>query len=82
MFICWMQDLHSVDLEEFKYGGTNITALRLVDPEKPEMQKVVRDWASSEQRQGRKSELSTHHLSVREQLNRHIKTAKYLCNGS
>ena len=25
-------DLHLVDMEEFKYGGTNITALRLVDP--------------------------------------------------
>ena len=27
-----MQDLHMVELEDFKYGGTNITALRLVDP--------------------------------------------------
>ena len=25
-------DLHMVELEDFKYGGTNITALRLVDP--------------------------------------------------
>ena len=25
-------DLHLVDMEEFKYGGTNITSLRLVDP--------------------------------------------------
>lgn len=49
-----MQDLHSVDLEEFKYGGTNITAFRLVDPEKPELQRVVRDWIYGEQRYGRK----------------------------
>ena len=28
----FMQDLHMVELEDFKYGGTNITALRLVDP--------------------------------------------------
>nr|CAD7577210.1 unnamed protein product [Timema californicum] len=41
-------DLHSVDLEEFKYGGTNITAFRLVDPEKPELQKVVREWVYGE----------------------------------
>ena len=27
-----LQDLHMVELEDFKYGGTNITALRLVDP--------------------------------------------------
>ena len=26
------QDLHMVELEDFKYGGTNITAFRLVDP--------------------------------------------------
>ncbi|XP_072157051.1 glutamate receptor ionotropic, kainate 2 isoform X1 [Bemisia tabaci] len=37
-------DLHSVDLEEFKYGGTNITAFRLVDPEKPELLQILRDW--------------------------------------
>ncbi|XP_066999463.2 glutamate receptor ionotropic, kainate 2 isoform X3 [Anabrus simplex] len=49
-------DLHSVDLEEFKYGGTNITAFRLVDPEKPEVQKVVRDWMYGEARYGRKPE--------------------------
>ena len=30
MFI--VQDLHMVELEDFKYGGTNITAFRLVDP--------------------------------------------------
>ncbi|KAK4883092.1 hypothetical protein RN001_006411 [Aquatica leii] len=38
-------DLHGVDLEEFKYGGTNITAFRLVDPEGPQVRKIVRDWS-------------------------------------
>ena len=47
-------DLHSVDLDEFKYGGTNITAFRLVDPEKAELQKVVKDWIYGELRYGRK----------------------------
>ncbi|XP_024943087.1 glutamate receptor ionotropic, kainate 2 isoform X6 [Cephus cinctus] len=50
-------DLHSVDLEEFKYGGTNITAFRLVDSEKPEIQTVVRDWIYGEQRYGRKLDM-------------------------
>lgn len=54
-----MQDLQSVDLEEFKYGGTNITALRLVDPNNVEVQRVVKDWMSAEQRQGRKLDIST-----------------------
>nr|CAD7443085.1 unnamed protein product [Timema bartmani] len=52
-------DLHSVDLEEFKYGGTNITAFRLVDPEKPELQKVVREWVYGELRYGRKLDLGS-----------------------
>ncbi|XP_043279379.1 glutamate receptor ionotropic, kainate 2 isoform X2 [Venturia canescens] len=50
-------DLNSVDLEEFKYGGTNITAFRLVDPEKPEIQKVVQDWIYGEQRYGRQLDM-------------------------
>ncbi|VVD06063.1 unnamed protein product [Leptidea sinapis] len=50
-------DLHSVDLEEFKYGGTNITALRLLDPERSEVQRVVRDWVYDEARKGRKLQL-------------------------
>jgi ionotropic kainate glutamate receptor 2 len=50
-------DLHSVDLEEFKYGGTNITALRLVDPEDAELQKVVQNWVYGELRYGRKLDL-------------------------
>lgn len=33
-----------MDLEEFKYGGTNITALRLVDPEGAEVKKAVKSW--------------------------------------
>lgn len=43
-----LQDLHTVDLEEFKYGGTNITAFRLVDPESPEVQKVLRELVSTQ----------------------------------
>lgn len=37
-------DLHSVELEEFKYGGTNITAFRLVDPYNSVVQSTIRNW--------------------------------------
>ncbi|XP_044006778.1 glutamate receptor ionotropic, kainate 2 isoform X4 [Aphidius gifuensis] len=50
-------DLHSVDLEEFKYGGTNITAFRLLDPEKPEIQNTVQEWIYGEQRYGRQLDM-------------------------
>ncbi|PBC34948.1 Glutamate receptor, ionotropic kainate [Apis cerana cerana] len=51
------EDLHSVDLEEFKHGGTNITAFRLVDPEKQDIQKVVQDWIYGEKRYNRELDM-------------------------
>ena len=38
----YFQDLHLVNMEDFRYGGTNITAFRLVDPNNPLVQEVVR----------------------------------------
>jgi hypothetical protein len=35
-----------VELEDFKYGGTNISAFRLIDPTQPEVQEVINDWVS------------------------------------
>ena len=47
----WLfQDLHLVDMEDFKYGGTNITSFRLVDPHNPEVQNVVKSWMLGEKR--------------------------------
>ena len=48
------KDLHMVELESFSHGGTNITALRLVDPDLEEVQNVVQDWVLGEIRFGRK----------------------------
>ena len=33
-----------VNLDDFKYGGTNLTAFRLLDPEREEVKQVVQDW--------------------------------------
>ena len=43
-----------VELEDFKYGGTNITALRIVDPENEAVLNVVQDWVKGEMRFNRK----------------------------
>lgn len=43
-----------VELEDFKYGGTNISALRIVDPENEAVQGVVQDWIKGEMRFNRK----------------------------
>ncbi|XP_069950782.1 glutamate receptor ionotropic, kainate 2-like isoform X2 [Cherax quadricarinatus] len=37
-------DLHLVNLEDFKYGGSNVTALRLIDPEREEVRHLMEDW--------------------------------------
>merc|ERR1719481_658132 len=34
-------DAHTVNMDNFKYGGTNITAFRMVDVDKPEVQNVI-----------------------------------------
>ena len=43
-----------VELEDFKYGGTNISALRVVDPENDLVLSVVQDWVKGEMRFNRK----------------------------
>lgn len=47
-------DLHMVDLDEFKYGGTNITAFRLVNPDKELVQNAIQEWETNEARANRK----------------------------
>ena len=34
-------DAHVVNLDNYKYGGTNFTAFRLIDVDKPEVQNVI-----------------------------------------
>lgn len=43
-------DLQTIKLDEFKYGGTNITAFRLVDPYSPLVENTVRDWSMSDKK--------------------------------
>ena len=38
-----------LDLEEFKYGGANITSFRLVDLNSPMVKEVMRDWSREEE---------------------------------
>ncbi|XP_076034612.1 glutamate receptor ionotropic, kainate 2-like isoform X3 [Oratosquilla oratoria] len=52
-------DLHTVDLEDFRHGGTNITALRVVDPENAMVQRVIQDWVFGQTRYGRNANSPT-----------------------
>lgn len=47
-------DLHTVNLEPFQYGGTNITAFRLVDPDSNLVRQTVRNWTSPDIKIGKK----------------------------
>ncbi|XP_023349760.1 glutamate receptor ionotropic, kainate 2 isoform X2 [Eurytemora carolleeae] len=47
-YIITSLDLHMVEMEDFKYGGTNITAFRLVNPSSELVQGVVREWIQGE----------------------------------
>ncbi|RWS06259.1 glutamate receptor: ionotropic kainate 2-like protein 3, partial [Dinothrombium tinctorium] len=40
-------DLQTVDLEDFQYAGTNISAFSLVDQSSKEYQEIVREWQSN-----------------------------------
>ncbi|CAL4076228.1 unnamed protein product, partial [Meganyctiphanes norvegica] len=41
-------DLHTVDLEDFRHGGTNLYTLQLVDLHSPAVQRVIQDWTFEE----------------------------------
>ncbi|XP_046399076.1 glutamate receptor ionotropic, kainate 2-like isoform X1 [Ischnura elegans] len=47
-------DLHTVDMEEFRFGRTNITGFRMVDPQSKSIQNAVNDWQFGEMRSGRR----------------------------
>ncbi|TMW40667.1 hypothetical protein DOY81_014253, partial [Sarcophaga bullata] len=50
-------DLHTINLDEFRYGGTNITGFRLVNEKI--VNEVVRQWSIEEKGVIRSANLST-----------------------
>jgi hypothetical protein len=38
------QDVGLLDLDDFRYGGTNVTAFRLVNPSSPLVAETLSDW--------------------------------------
>nr|XP_053632783.1 glutamate receptor ionotropic, kainate 3-like [Cherax quadricarinatus] len=65
-------DLHTVDLEDFRHGGTNVTALRIVDPENQLVQRVIQDWVFGELRYGRT--LESHSSTLKDSNMTFLKT--------
>nr|XP_018900134.1 PREDICTED: glutamate receptor ionotropic, kainate 3-like [Bemisia tabaci] len=63
-FIVTSLNLHAMDLEPFQYSGTNITGMRLFDPDDPQVQNVVRYWIDSELSEGRILDMTPEKLPV------------------
>lgn len=63
-------DLHMVDLDEFRYGGTNITAFRLVNPDKESVQATIQEWETNEARGNRKVQFGPVSVSGRSVVGR------------
>ncbi|XP_066961996.1 glutamate receptor ionotropic, kainate 2-like isoform X1 [Macrobrachium rosenbergii] len=49
-YILTTLDLHLIDLEDFKYSGTNITALRIIDLSRDEVRNLTEDWHAGQTR--------------------------------
>ncbi|CAL4122174.1 unnamed protein product, partial [Meganyctiphanes norvegica] len=43
-YIITSLDLHLVDLEDFKYGGSNVTAVRLIDPDREAVRSLMNEF--------------------------------------
>ncbi len=58
------KDLHTVDLEDFKFGKTKITSFRLVDSSSPELQSLLGDWSLLSNRLGGRRTKPPENISV------------------
>ncbi|KAF4533063.1 hypothetical protein B566_EDAN002626 [Ephemera danica] len=58
------EDMHTVDLDEFKNSGANITSMRIVDPTSQEVNNAVHDWTYGEMRYGRVLQLTAHQVKT------------------
>lgn len=63
-YIITTLDLHTIDLEPYQHGGTNITGLRMVDPQSAFVQMTVKRWADLELRRGRNLSITPDKLTV------------------
>ncbi|KAI1298750.1 Glutamate receptor ionotropic, kainate 2 [Halotydeus destructor] len=51
-------DLHTVDLEDFKFGKTRISSYRLVDTASPELLSLMAEWSTLATRLGKRTSLT------------------------
>ena len=57
-------DMHSLDLGELSQTLSNITCLRLIDPNNNDLKNAVKDWEQREQGNGNKFEMNTKQVPI------------------
>ncbi|KAE8743138.1 hypothetical protein FOCC_FOCC011231 [Frankliniella occidentalis] len=57
-------DFHTLDLEPYRYSGTNMTGLRIVRPDSPLVKSAVEAWASAAAMAGDTSDLEPENLKM------------------
>lgn len=57
-------DFHTLDLEPYRYSGTNMTGLRIVRPDSPLVKSAVEAWASAAAMAGDTSDLEPENLRM------------------
>ncbi|XP_075228075.1 glutamate receptor ionotropic, kainate 2-like isoform X2 [Lycorma delicatula] len=67
-YILTSLDAHTIDFEEFKYGRTNITALRMLDPSSYILQKAIQDWIFEERNHNRTSFITSNTVKAQSAL--------------
>ena len=49
--------MHTVDYDKYKYGGVNITGLRMIDPAKRDTIEAINKWSNWEMNSGKVEEI-------------------------
>ncbi|KAJ9588777.1 hypothetical protein L9F63_017936 [Diploptera punctata] len=63
-FIITSMDLHTIDIEPYQYGGTNVTGFRMVDPDSEVVQMAVRRWQDLEMKRGKALDITPETLTL------------------
>jgi len=52
------QDLHTLDLEDYRHSLTNLTSLRIVDESSPDLTSLIQEWHIHASRLARRNSLT------------------------
>jgi len=65
--------MHTLDYENYKHGGANITGMRMVDPTRRDTSDIVSKWISWEMNSGKGvANLTEKTLSVRRNIHLNV----------